>query len=64
MFHTLMEDFDRSPHGTDHPSSDNALCQLEMMETEQVHTFIEIKHAFGYVVEAEELSVTAIKINH
>src|ERR1700756_5673112 len=64
MFHTLVEDFDRSPHGADHPAPDDALRQLQMMETEQVHPLIKIKHAFGDVVEAEELRMTAIEINY
>ena len=59
-----MENFDRSSHGTDHPAANNALGELEMMETKQVHALIEIKHAFGHIVKAEEFIVTAIKFDH
>ena len=62
VFHALVEDLDRGSHGTDHPTSDDALRQLQVMEAEQVHAFIEIEHAFGDVVQSKELGVAAVQL--
>src|SRR5215468_1995520 len=64
MFHSLVENFDRGSHRADHASADNALRQLQMVKTEDVHPFIEVEHALTYVMQAEELLVTAIKFYH
>ncbi len=64
MLHALVQHFDRSAHGTDDSAPDDALRQFEMMETEQVHPFIEIEHSFGDVVKCKKLGMAAIKIVH
>src|SRR5215475_5970943 len=64
MFHSLVENFDRSSHRADHAPANNSLRQLQMMKTENVHPFVEVEHAFGYVMQTEELLMTAIKFHH
>ena len=61
MLHALVENLDRGSHGTDHSASDDSLRQLQVMEAEQVHAFIEIEHTFGDVVQSKELGVTAVQ---
>src|SRR5256885_3723536 len=43
MLLPLLKDFHRGAHGADHPTSDDALCQLEVVIAEELDTFIEIQ---------------------
>src|SRR5580658_9268831 len=60
--HPLLQDFHRRAHGSDNPASDDALCELEMVETEYLHAFVEVEQALGHVVQGEEFLVTAVKV--
>src|ERR1035441_5522601 len=60
-FHALLQHFHGRSHGADHVASDDAFGELEMVEAEQLHAFVEIQQAFGGIVQAEELFVTAIE---
>src|ERR671922_469035 len=61
MLHPLMQNFDRSSHGADHPSPNDPLREFQMVETEEVHAFVEIQQPFGNVVQAEELVVATVE---
>jgi hypothetical protein len=43
------------------PASDDAFGELEMMETEELHAFVEVEQALGDIVQAEEFLLAAIK---
>src|SRR3954470_14126243 len=60
VLHALLEHFHRRAHGSNHSSADNPLGQFQVMETEDLHTFVEVKQAFSQIVQAEELFVSAI----
>lgn len=62
MFHALVKDLDRSSHCADHPASDDALSQFEVMKAEQVHALIEVEEAFCDIVQSEKLVVPAVQI--
>ena len=60
-FHALLQDFDRRSHGADDAAADDTLGKLEMVKAEDLHPFIEVQQAFGYVVQAKEFFVTPVK---
>src|SRR6202140_2581027 len=60
-FHSLLQDFHRRPHGADNAPSDDSFGELEMVETEQLHAFVEIEHALGDIVQAKEFFVTPVE---
>src|SRR5258706_4819795 len=62
MLHALLQHFDRRSHRTDDSPSDNALRQLQMMETEQLHALVEVQQTFGNVVQAEKFFVATIDV--
>src|SRR5208282_765195 len=61
-FHSLLQNFHGRSHGADDAASDDALGELEMVETEKLHAFVEIEQALGNVVQTEEFFVTAIEV--
>src|SRR6266852_4924102 len=62
VLHTLLQDLDRRSHGPDLSATDDPLRQLEMMEAEQLHQLVKIQHAFGHIVQTEELFVPPIDV--
>src|SRR5271170_1423575 len=60
--HSLLQDFYGRPHGADNPASDDALGELEVVEAENLHAFVEVQQALGGVVQPEEFFVTTIKL--
>ncbi len=61
-FHSLLQNFHRSSHGANHPSSDDAFGEFEMVEAEELHAFVEVEQALGNIVQAEEFFVPAVEI--
>src|SRR4051812_15103160 len=57
VLHTLLEHFHWRAHGSNHSSADDPLGQFQVMETEDLHTFVEVEQAFSEIVQAEELFV-------
>jgi len=49
-FHALLQDFHGRSHGADDPASDDAFGELEMVEAEQLHAFIEVEQTLGDIV--------------
>ena len=60
-FHSLLQDLHRRPHGADDAASDDSFGELEMVEAEKLHAFVEVEQALGDIVQAEEFFVTAVE---
>src|SRR5271154_3385624 len=60
-FHALLKNFHRRSHGADDVASNHPLSELQMMEAEKLHAFVEVEQALGNVVQSEELFVTAVQ---
>src|ERR1700726_229400 len=61
-FHSLLQNFHGRPHGADNPPSDASFGELEMVETEQLHAFVEVEHALGNIVQAKKFFVTSVEV--
>src|SRR5438270_8693003 len=62
MFHSLVQHLNRSAHGANNSASNNSLRQFQMMQAEQMDTFIEVHQPFGNVVKPKELLVAPVDI--
>src|SRR6266853_1949296 len=60
-FHSLLQNFHGRSHGADNAPSDDSFGELEMVEAEQLHAFVEVEHALGNIVQAKEFFVTAVE---
>ena len=61
-FHSLLQDFHGRSHGAHDPASDDSFAELEMVETEELHAFVEVEQALGNIVQAEKFLVAAIEV--
>ena len=61
-FHSLLQDFHGRSHGAHDAASDDSFGELEMVETEQLHAFVEVEQALGDFVQAKELLVTPVEV--
>jgi hypothetical protein len=61
-FDSLLQDLYRRSHGAHDPASNDSFGELEMVETEQLHSFLEVEQALGDIVQAEKFFVTAVKV--
>src|SRR6266853_3405237 len=60
-FHSLLQNFHRRSHGSDDAPSDDSFGELEMVEAEQLHAFVEVEHALGNIVQTKEFFVTSVE---
>src|ERR1700676_2384168 len=61
-FHSLLQNFHGRPHGADNAPSDDSFGELEMVETEQLHAFVEVEHALGNIVQGKKFFVTSVEV--
>jgi hypothetical protein len=61
-FHSLLQDFHGRSHGAHDPASDDSFGEFEMVETEQLHAFVEVEQALGNIVQAKKFLVTAVEV--
>src|ERR1700694_292858 len=61
-FHSLLQNFHGRSHGADDAPSDDSFGELEMVEAEQLHAFVEVEHALGNIVQAKEFFVTSVEV--
>src|SRR5271167_3437750 len=64
MLHALVKNLDRRSHRADHAAADDSLRQLEVMEAEYVHPFVEIQQPLRHIVQSEKFSVPTVNVIH
>ena len=62
VLHTLVQNLDGRPHRAHHTASDDPLRKLQVVESEQVHLFVEVQQTLRDIVQAEELFVSPVEI--
>src|SRR5215467_8861311 len=63
VLHALLKDLHRRSAGADHATANDALRQLEMVEAEGRHAFVEIEHALGDIMQAKEFVATPVDVH-
>src|SRR4051812_19263098 len=62
MLHALVQNFHRSSHRSHDSAADDSLRQLQMMQSEQLHAFVEIQQSLGDIVQSKKFLMPPVHV--